>query len=85
MENNFASNSVVDCCVLFVIFVDCFGCVVDCVLFCCGGLADELGHAPHWVNDPNMQSSECKSMDSVIPRLFMIQWSFDILSGSSCI
>ena len=63
-------------------FVDCFGFVVDCVVFCCQGSADELGHAPDEVNDPKMQSSERKSMDSVIARLFMIQWFFDILSGS---
>ena len=34
---------------------------------------------------PNMQSSERKSMDSAIARLFMIQWSFNILSGSCII
>ena len=46
--NNFVSNFFVDCCILIAIdlcFVDCFGFVVDCVVFCCGGVADELGHA----------------------------------------
>ena len=50
LVNNFVSSCVVDCCILIVIdlyFADCFGFVVDCVVSCCGGLADELGHAPH--------------------------------------
>ena len=50
LVNNFVRNCVVDCCIFIVLYlccVDCFGFVVDCVVFCCWGLADELGHAPH--------------------------------------